>query len=508
MPLEPLQMAPATTALVPGQSVGRMALGASLHDVLTMIKEDRAQYRAVDLHYSQTDPLQAPVVVTLPENGIRLQFDGPDQRLRLIEITDFSKINLIYKGSELTKNHDQAISSRPAFKRIYQIFGASYPGEYIPSKARSPIGTYVLSWEGVAFNFPLQQSAWSPERDHVSLLGSHAASPASSLAVFEGASWAAVRDSLFVYIPSAPRQPTLTARARDHIPLPSEIDVANIASDGSVVLVRRSPAQPFQIVINETMLQDIITELGPADTTHKREERLSTPDAGTHRRRGSNFRPASTGRGSQPSSYSSTGTDTFDADFDSGDAEDEGSERTSREIFWCYFSHGFDILIGPPSVTTTSGACNGSASYLHSHLVVKKIILHGNVPGSYSFNRHRRLRWTIELPTQANRNTDRSAINSEAHFEQTVKPRLMSQFADSWPESDMARGKVVNRTWGAGPSDSSFFLPDAGGGGDGEDLIEGGGSEQWLGNTRLFSFPGFTFEVLENGAISALTVAK
>lgn len=486
----------------------QIALGASLYDMLTMIKEDRTQYPAIDLHYSQTDPLQSPVVVTLPENGIRLQFDGPDQRLRLIEVIDFSKIKLAYKGSELTKNHEEGISSRPAFKRIYQIFGASYPGEYIPSKARSTTGTYVLSWEGVAFNFPLQQSAWSPDKDHVSLLGSHAASPATSLAVFEGTSWAAARHSLFVYVPSAPRLSALTARARDHTPLPAEIDVANIASDGSVRLVRRSPAQPFRIVINETTPQDLVTELGPADTTHKREERLNTPEAGTHRRRGSNFRPGSAGRGSQPSSYSSTGTDTFDADFDSGDAEDDGSERASREIFWCYFSHGFDILIGPPGASTTTGVSNGSASSLHSHLVVKKIILHGNVPGSYSFNRHRRLRWTIELPTQNGHDVDSSTINSEAHFEQTVKPRLMTQFANSWPESDMARGKVVNRTWGASPSDSSFFLPDASGGGDGEDLIEGGGSEQWLGNTRLFSFPGFTFEVLENGAISALTVAR
>jgi hypothetical protein len=82
----------------------------------------------------------------------------------------------------------------------------------------------------------------------------------------------------------------------------------------------------------------------------------------------------------------------------------------------------------------------------------------------------------------------------------------------------MQRGKVVNRTWGDdGPSgssgrnggpgggdagDSTFFLPDTD-----ADLVEGSGSEQWLGNTKLYAFPGFTLEVLRNGAVSALTIS-
>ena len=70
-------------------------------------------------------------------------------------------------------------------------------------------------------------------------------------------------------------------------------------------------------------------------------------------------------------------------------------------------------------------------------------------------------------------------------------------------KGELGKGKVVNRTWGGsnGPSDSSFFLPDAD-----EDLGDGGASEQWLGNTKLFAFPGLVFEVLEAGGVSALTV--
>lgn len=89
----------------------------------------------------------------------------------------------------------------------------------------------------------------------------------------------------------------------------------------------------------------------------------------------------------------------------------------------------------------------------------------------------------------------------------------------------MAKGKVVNRTWsgsggigGIGGSESGFFLPDeeqevGGGEGGGIGGVLGGGeeegeegSETWLGNTKLFSFPGLVVEVLGNGAVAGLTI--
>lgn len=97
----------------------------------------------------------------------------------------------------------------------------------------------------------------------------------------------------------------------------------------------------------------------------------------------------------------------------------------------------------------------------------------------------------------------------------------------------MRRGKVVNRTWGSAGSASSsgFFLPDAeqdlvesgtttgtqrhvvgnGGavtvGGAGGDDDGDGDSEGWLGNTRLYAFPGLVVEVGEQGAVVAITVS-
>ena len=408
---------------------------------------------------------------------------------------DFKKIRLAYKGSELVKNAQDA---GPAFKRIYQLFGASYPGEYHPPKNNGgSMGSYVLSWAGIAFTFPLQHSAYSPQKDHVSMLGSSAASPATTMALFEGTSWPEVRNELFVRIPSGPR---LSAIAnKPSLNLPPEIEEADVQREGRIQFLRRAPAPPFSIVLNQTTPQDLITELGPPDATHKRDIDTTAPEPPAVHKRTSSMSNGRPHAGSQPSSYSSTGTDTFDTDFDSGDADEDPADRASRETFWCYFSHGMDILVGPPSEDASSTPSNNITPLSTStHLVVTKVILHGNVPGSYAFNRHRRLRWNLSFPDTP---YITEPLTSETKFED-LKPTLLHVFRGVWPDSQMGRGKVVNRTWGgAGVSESGFFLPDAE-----TELVEGGGSEQWLGNTRMFAFPGLGFEVLENGAVSGLTV--
>lgn len=406
-------------------------------------------------------------------------------------MVDFRKIKLLFKGSELSNSHDEGfVSSRPTFRRVYTKFGASYPGEYIPPKDgnRHDGGLYSLSWPGLAITFPLRQSAFSKDKDHVVLL-QNGAGPALSMAIFEGNSWPEARGDLFVRTPTGPRLPTIALRPKDS--LPAELEYAFIRSDGKIELQRRQPTQPFMLVLNATTPQDLISELGPPDTTHKRDGNNFTS---AHRRSSSLHGQRPNGKGgigSGPSSYNSTGTDTFDADFDSEENDDEGVEHAARETFWCYFSHGMDILVGPP----TKG---------HSQaLVVTKVVVHGNVPASYAFNRHRRLRWVLDLGLD---NKSAAPLNSESNFEE-MKPVLSSAYRGVFPESEMNRGKVVNRTWGAAggsSSDSSFFLAEAGGAG--EDVVESGGSEAWLGNTRLYTFPGLVMEVLESGAVSALTV--
>jgi hypothetical protein len=434
-------------------------------------------------------------------------------------VLDFQRVALTYKGNELAKD-----GVTVPYKRIYQLFSASYPGEYVAPES-GKVGTYIVSYPGIAFTFPLQHAAFGAEKDHVQLLGSHAASPATFMAIFEGSSWPEARDQLFVTTPSSPRTPAISGQPKDS--LAPELEMAYTEGSGRITLLRRTGAPTFEIILGETTPQDLVTELGPPDATHKRNaQTIIEPFVDPRPRSKSRTLSSTNGRHrpTPPSSYSSTGTDTFDTDFDSGDADDDPTERSSRETYWCYFHHGIDILVGPPSNETTTAALtadeNGTLPITplitSPHLVVRKLIIHGNVPGSYVFNRHRRLRWTIALPSLADGGLP--PLTSESPFESSLQPALLQAYSHIWPASEMQRGKVVNRTWGDdGPSgssgsnggtgggdagDSTFFLPDTD-----ADLVEGSGSEQWLGNTKLYAFPGFTLEVLKNGAVSALTIS-
>ncbi|KAK5110914.1 hypothetical protein LTR62_005452 [Meristemomyces frigidus] len=537
------------TPITPSQSIGPFHLGASLHEILTTLKEASRQTNpptSIELHHSPTNPLSTPLILHLPTSSLRLRFDGPDQRLRLIEVTNYHSIRLRYKGSDLIKVRDDAapVASGPNFKRVYELFGPSYPGEYFPPPPGSQTGTYVSSWPGVAFNFPLQHAAWSKEKDHVALLGSHAAGVATSMAVFEGKSWAEARQDLFVRMPTGPRCSALASRPKDCLPL--EIEHAHVLGNGKIELFRQSGEGNITIVLNETTVQDLTTELGPPEATHRPDHgEASMTERHGQDRRGSATRPTSNGRGhtmSQPSSYSSTGTDTFETDFEPTDQEEDAFDRANRQKYWCYFTHGMDILVGPPadlpsttitSTTTPRHGISRTPLSTSPHLVVLKVTIHGNIPGSYAFNRHRRLRWTISLPQPSPQphhpdpnevlETSTTYLTSEQSFESEILPHLLSIYSHTSSNSDLnselGKGKVVNRTWSGGRTsgESSFFLPDAeqelegdergigfggGGGGGGGD----GGSGQWLGNTRLYAFPGLGFEVLENGAVAALSV--
>ncbi|KAF2863339.1 UPF0183-domain-containing protein [Piedraia hortae CBS 480.64] len=490
----------ASFPILPGASLGPFVLGANLRDVLTIAKSDKSKFPKLEVYYSSVKPLTTVVVVSLPSNGLRLQFDGPNQLLRLIEVTELDKIKLLYKGSELLKTSSGVVQSKgPPFRKVYSLFGPSYPGEYLPPSDGSGIGTYVLSWQGVAFNFPLQHSAWSPKKDHVALLSSNIAPPASNMALFEGSSWAEARRDLFTKPIQGPRSYSSVRENKDC--LPGEIEKAQVdLTNGTITLVRYAPHGAFTIVPQQTTPQDLITELGAPETTHAPQERTAKSEREDSKPR---TRSISAGRphiGSVPSSYSSTGTETFDADFDNLNLEPDPADRAARDRWWNYYNHGMDILVGLPSGNTMSNGENDSHATPLSqspHAVVLRVVIHGNVPGSYTFNRHRRLRWTFTLPE--------GQITSEQNFDRHVKPHLVQYFANGREEAEMMRGKVVNRTWSVNePTDSSFFLLE----GDQDITEEDSNNEQWLGNTKLYAFATrLQVEVLANSCIAALTVS-
>jgi hypothetical protein len=498
---------------------------------LTTIKAEVKSFPRFQLYHDDLRPVASPIQLVLPDNGLRLQFDGPDQRLRLIEVLDFAKARLIYKEIDVYKpaeGYDALVtgSSGPRFRHVYdKLLGPTYGGEYIPPKSKDPNakGTYNLSYPGVAFNFPVQHSAYSPKKDFISLLSSTATGPATSMAIFHGESWQKARATLFTAIPGNPRSLALAGKGREGGP--DEVEMIKIHGEGRIEVVRRFNP-PFWITLSETTPQDLIMELGAPDSIYrKNDHRLSI-----HKDR-------RTSDASDVSPGGLTSDDTLDSDQGSAIGSDPGDEwedddeaaleAQDREIaaaehFYNYYHHGFDILISqptqisPPSPSTEHkkpdiyerGELSTQAL---NHLTATKVIFHGNVPGSYQFNRHRRSRWTLE---HVSSDMYLEPLNSEMRFDD-ISGRLKEVFKPHYDSEEQERlqqrGMALNRGWGDSPGSSCELLGgwDEGSGkksrfaNPGSVVVDGVAD---VGNVELFGFPGMVFEVLKNGAVSALTV--
>lgn len=221
---------------------------------------------------------------------------------------------------------------------------------------------------------------------------------------------------------------------------------------------------------------------------------------------------------------SAIGTDNEEDWENDDEAALEAQEReiAAAEHFYNYYHHGFDILISqptqisPPSPTAERKELDVnddgelSAQPLN-HLTVTKIIFHGNIPGSYQFNRHRRSRWTLEHVPSAQFH---EPLNSEMRFSD-ISGRLKDVFKTYYENEEQERlqqrGMALNRGWGDSPGSSVELL------GGWEDAsgrrshFANAGSvtadvTSDVGNVELFGFPGMVFEVLKNGVVSSLTV--
>ncbi|KAK7544459.1 uncharacterized protein J3D65DRAFT_609665 [Phyllosticta citribraziliensis] len=534
---------PPSTAILPGRSLGFMVLGASLHDILTRVKAQPSLYPKMQLTFDPKYPVKIPVVLSLPENGLRLRFDGPDQRLRLIEVTDFSKTRLSYKNIEVVKIGElggtlgvRAGPTGPRFRHVYdRLLGPTYAGEYIPpaEDQANGVGTYVLSYPGIAFNFPLQASEWSPDKDFVSLLSSHATAPATSMAIFHGESWPKARGALFTQAPVNPRSLELASKAN----VADEVELVKIYGEGRIELIRRS-SPPFWINLSETTPQELVTELGPPDAIYrKNDNRLAI-----HGKRQS-LNGLASSQASIPYADGESSENEENMSYTGSEREEsEGSEDdnsktyldandASPEHFYNYFNHGFDILISTPtaisapSPTSTHPTRDVPADWPPSenNLVATKVIFHGNVPGSYPFNRHRRSRWVLEhVPTELYK----EPLTSEMPFAD-CKGRLLEAFKSycntDEEERSMQRGMVLNRGWGDSPGSSCELLGGfeeataspvqsrskkggVGAGGVGVSDAASAAMDNSFGISEIYGFPGLIFEVLKNDAVSTLTV--
>lgn len=583
-------------------------LGASLHDILTRLKAEPQRFPKLDLTYSPTDPIRDPIVLALPANGLRLRFDGPDQRLRLIEILDFTKNHIFFR--EQNKDRDlvkpssadaPAPTSGPTFRHIYSRFlGPTYDGEFVPGEGNGS-GTYVLSYPGVAFTFPMAKSAYSPDKDVVTLLSTPSNLAAVSMAVFSGDSWAQARDNLWTEVLPAVKSFAPLAKGKDIAP--DEVSLVSIHGGGKLQLFRRwaqgqqlplpsglgqqrssstddtasaDESSSFWITLGETTPQELVAELGPPDAIYRKSDqrmyihKIRTASNSRSRRPTNSTNVGGLGT-SDPHSYnaglgrrpddaltdtdqSSIPTASSDDDDDDEAIEDEFiTGNVSSECFFNYFYLGFDVLVStpttpsrppPPRVAGDDQDAQNSATTSNrplkteapDRLVATKLVLHGNVPGSYPFNRHRRCRWSIAYTTgfgsgpSSGSGSGGNAINAETPFSQ-IEEQLHAAWRSIYSSDEEARqrqrGMVLNRGWGDSPGSSIELLGGweesqrvassqrggrGGGSGGGEDPGNGGGSTlrgvkgTEDSTTTLYGFPGLVFEVLRNGYVSALTV--
>lgn len=280
---------------------------------------------------------------------------------------------------------------------------------------------------------------------------------------------------------------------------------------GNIEIIRRT-LPPLWINLNETTPQDLVAELGPPDAIYRKNDTRIT----IH---GSSAVEPSIGRVSAPpmgrehsrdSNVSSVQSYTGDSDADSPAPMNADRPIVNSECFYNYFHHGFDALIAFPtgkSPPFPPGESDTPQTTSQSNMVVTKVLLHANIPGSYPFNRHRRLRWSIARGAD----DEFAAVNSEDRFDDIsnyLKEAWSTSYANSEEEMSMQRGMVLNRGWGESPGSSIELL---GGFEDNSALskftsgIHEDGA-QGLGNTQLFGFPGLLFEVLKNGTVSCLTI--
>lgn len=510
-----------------------LVLGASLHDILTRLKAEPQRFPKLELFYTPTKPLAESVAVNLPANGIRLKFDGPEQRLRLIEVLDFTKNHVVLKPSN-EKERDlvrppntNAGSGQPAespkgptFRHIYHRFlGPTYPGEFIPLPSQPGSGLYVLSYPGVAFTFPMSESEYSSGKDNVALMSSSGSQVATTMAVFSGNSWAEARDKLWTEI--LPSVKTFTPLAKGKDLSPDEVSLVRIHGGGKLQLFRRWTDTSTWITLGETTPQDLVAELGPPDAIYRKNDQKMY----IHKIRAASDSMARPNGNELKRQDDLTDTDQSSAhntsdDYDSNeDAVEDEVANISGECFYNYFYLGFDILVStpvapsraPPSQPDDNSnlPAGGIRQVAPDQLVATKMILHGNVPGSYPFNRHRRCRWEIHYLTKS---ADGPVTNSETPFPaiaESLREEWKSIYASEDDAKQQQRGMVLNRGWGDSPGSSCELLggwedserrkPSAGAGGKKFD-----GSED--STTTLYGFPGLVLEVLRNGFVSAVTV--
>ncbi|VUZ52433.1 unnamed protein product [Hymenolepis diminuta] len=116
-------------------------LGMPIHQVIEIFKRLEGTISSVDLWYSEKSPFDYDILLHLPNDGLKLHFEPMWQRLKLIEITDLTKISLTYLSHQVN-----ASNKPPNLSNIINVFGST---KQLLTDEES--GLYRLCYRGLTF---------------------------------------------------------------------------------------------------------------------------------------------------------------------------------------------------------------------------------------------------------------------------------------------------------------------------------------------------------------------
>ncbi|KAJ0069529.1 hypothetical protein NL108_008480, partial [Boleophthalmus pectinirostris] len=133
--------------------LANMFKGMPLAQAISILQKHCRIIKNVQVLYSEQLPLSHDLILNLTQDGIKLLFDATNQRLKVIEVYDLSKVKLKYCGVHF---NSQAIA--PTIEQIDQSFGATHPGVYNAVEQ-----LFHLNFRGLSFSFQLDSWNEAPK---------------------------------------------------------------------------------------------------------------------------------------------------------------------------------------------------------------------------------------------------------------------------------------------------------------------------------------------------------
>lgn len=172
--------------VIPERSLGNehweFILGMPFCQAVHILQRECRTIKAVQLNYSEQNPLSTDLVLNLVNECVRLIFDATSQRLKIIEVYNLNVKPSVVKLKYCGKAFSSPLIT-PTIEQIDQSFGATHPGVYDAAQ-----NVFVLSFRGLSFAFPTE-SKYKPKYTHKlgSLQFPNGASPiVSKMCIYNG----------------------------------------------------------------------------------------------------------------------------------------------------------------------------------------------------------------------------------------------------------------------------------------------------------------------------------